>query len=126
MEPHGQLLLGLGGPPKTILISGAALAVVIALFGWLVLWLRRKMASPLPDDTFKGFSINNLEAMHQSGQLSREEFQRLRRAALGLSGAPLGPSSGGGDDADAEATTENADEANCTLRHPPKPDDSGK
>ena len=126
MEPHGQLLLGLGGPSKTILISGAALAVVIALFGWLVLWLRRKMASPLPDDTFKGFCINDLEAMHQSGQLSREEFQRLRRAAFGLSGAPLSPSPGGGDDADAEATDENADGANCTLRRPPKPDDSGK
>lgn len=112
MEPHGQLLLGLSGPSKTILISGAALAVVIALFGSLALWLRRKTVSPLSDDAVKGFSINDLESLRQSGQLSREEFQRLRRAALGLSDTPPGPSPGGGDDADTEATAESIDGAN--------------
>lgn len=69
-----------------IIYAGVLMAAAVVL-GVFVLWARRRMLSARQvsqGQSGKGFTIENLEALRRDGQISDEEFSRLRRVALGL------------------------------------------
>lgn len=61
-----------------VILIGCLLALV-----WILKRLRKRLISP--DEGQEVFSIQQLEALRESGQLTDEEFRRLRRVALSLS-----------------------------------------
>ena len=81
--------------------SGAAIiSLILAAFlgvAALVLWFvkkrwtipRRQDGSPISG----GFTVERLESLHRAGQISDEEFSRLRRQVLGLAGSGNSPPS---------------------------------
>lgn len=76
-------------PPWQIMVWGAALiALVLALGIGIVLARRRYLKCRAPDSEAEdaGFAIEQVESLHESGQISDEEFRTLRKAALGLDG----------------------------------------
>ena len=52
----------------------------------VLLWLRRRLRVEKDRPASVGFSPEELRELRQRGQLTDEEFSRLRRAALGLGG----------------------------------------
>ena len=82
----------MGRSVEVLLRGGLLLAGVLAL-GLLLLaarWLYQRWQRHAPREPF---SLRDLEAMRDTGQLSREEFSRLRRSAMGLDvGAEKGES----------------------------------
>ena len=107
-RPVTLLAQGQAGLASRILLWGLALVALIVIAGVGLLWFRRRLAQgrgPAPAT----FSMEALEAMRTSGELSAEEFRRLRRAALPL---------------DIAAMTRRRDrDANCTLSPPVDGDD---
>ncbi|MHC4982586.1 MAG: hypothetical protein ACYTF6_05385 [Planctomycetota bacterium] len=71
-----------------VVISGTALIVAALSFYLVLVWLRRKYGSSGDFSSAAGFSIGELEAMRESGQISEKEFRRLRSWALGLGAKP--------------------------------------
>jgi hypothetical protein len=70
-----------------VIVYGLALLVVAGVMGVFMLWARRRLVSRAagqdrPPEA--GFTVERLEEMFRSGQISGEEFERLRRFALGL------------------------------------------
>lgn len=66
---------------------GAVLiGIVLALGIGIVLARRRylKFRGPVSKAEGKGFAIEQVESLHESGQISDEEFRTLRKTALGL------------------------------------------
>jgi hypothetical protein len=61
-----------------------ALGVVALLF---FSWFRKKYRSPRPDSGEFAFSVEDVERLYKAGTISKEEFSRLRRIALGLAAA---------------------------------------
>jgi hypothetical protein len=88
---------GVGTAVEIIIWGGIVIAAVL-LLGFVLMWVRRKYhpagGAARPRDE-AGFTVDDLERLHASGQISREEFKRLRSVALGLGGAsgPAGDSS---------------------------------
>ena len=88
------------------------LAAIILLGGAGLLVLRRwPMSKGPPAEASKGFSVEEVEAMHQRGLLSDEEYRRAKRVALGLGPEwvhappePLIAEAPGGDGEGPEAT----------------------
>ena len=74
-------------PTMQVMVGGVIVIAAIMLAG---LWLQsaRKcwLTKAGQDITTEGvgFSIDELDALHRAGQLSDEEFRRLRRRALHL------------------------------------------
>jgi hypothetical protein len=69
---------------------GAALiGIVLALGIGIVLARRRylKFRAPVSEGKDKGFGIEQVESLHDSGQISDQEFRILRNVALGLDSA---------------------------------------
>ncbi len=72
-------------PAGRILLFGVVLIVAVLAMGAVVLWARRRYRSADSDgDKQAGFSIEQLEDLRKSGQISPAEFACLRRSALGL------------------------------------------
>jgi len=68
-------------------VDGIILILALLLLAGGFYWARRIFLTPRPKDDLAasaGFSLERLEKMLQEGQISREEFSRLRRMALGL------------------------------------------
>lgn len=84
-----------------------------------VFWLRNLLRKhDSSSDMSVGFSIEELEALRDQGQLGQDEFKRLRRAVLGIPDQP------GGKGADYSSTPENIDDAKSSAAPPaPLPDD---
>lgn len=94
-------------PVGDILLWSAVLVALVLALGALLLFLRRRYHPTHGQgaDAEAALSIDRLEALRRQGQITDEEFRRLRRAALGLD-APAarrenGASSGGEEDDDA-------------------------
>ena len=66
-----------------LLIWGVVLLVVLSLAGMAILWIQRRL-KPRGDKSSPPLSFEALEAMRASGQLSEDEFRRLRRITLSL------------------------------------------
>jgi len=83
----GRAILPAEGPDAaTYVVVCVALILVIIVIGAVVIpWIKRRYAGGGEvSGPEQGFSIEHLQRMHDSGEISREEFRRLRRAALGL------------------------------------------
>lgn len=58
---------------------GAALVAAV-IIGWMVIRaVRRRVANPPVEMTGFGFSLKQIEAMYQSGELTEEEYKALKR-----------------------------------------------
>ena len=100
-----SVLAGIPAALRVIIYGGVLILAVLGLSVGL-LWLRRRLYSTdgRAGAVEAGFSIEKLEIMHLTGQISESEFKRLRTSALGLAGEA------GGED-------------NSSLRHPAGSDD---
>jgi len=73
-----------------VMLWGIVVVLALLLLGALLLWMRRRYHS-LPsrrESAEAGFSIGGLESLRRNAQITREEFKRLRRLALGLDRGP--------------------------------------
>lgn len=72
----------------TIQILGSLMVflVIVVAGGMLVLWIRSRSLSSRRQDGTKdgGFAMEHLQDLRRSGQISEEEYRRLRRVALGF------------------------------------------
>ncbi len=69
--------------PAEILKYGGLLIVALVVLGMFVLWLRRKY---LADDSTQAdgvWSLQQLRDLRISGEISEDEFQRLRAEMIG-------------------------------------------
>ncbi|MFA6134250.1 MAG: SHOCT domain-containing protein [Phycisphaerae bacterium] len=80
-----ELVQRFGGP-------GLALLVAVIVMALVMLWARRRSRNLIqrsgpqgPPDI--GFTLERLRELRRSGQISEEEFNRLRQIALGLDGS---------------------------------------
>ena len=112
-------------PVTRVLIWGTML--ILALLGlWIVLVLfKRRCGSGVSGPEEPGLSIEKLENLRSSGQISEEEFRVLRRAVLGLDAGeakkgnlPLRPS---GKDDDGDEGTGQADVPSGGNEEAPRP-----
>jgi hypothetical protein len=74
-----------------VLVSGSIFLVVILITGLVLLKVRKWSQESQKQDVSSlgtGFSIDDLDALRQAGQLSDEEFRMLRRRALHLDAGP--------------------------------------
>jgi hypothetical protein len=78
-------------PYERLAWMGAVLIVVVLVSAAAVLVARRYVKSPGDSGRQNAFSVERLQEMRDSGQISPEEFASLRRLALGL--GPAGASS---------------------------------
>ena len=70
----------------SLALWGAMIIVAIVVLGLGMLWARKYAARSMKGgaDAEGELTIERLEEMYQSGQITREEFSVLRRSALGL------------------------------------------
>ncbi len=71
------------GAQEAIVLAVVALGLVV-LAGLAVMLYRRRYFSTRTDET-QGFTLADLRQMHRAGQLSDEEYERMRQAVIGLS-----------------------------------------
>ena len=82
--PVAALALGYSPVVETLLLDLAVVAGVVVM-GFVLLLLRRKYHPKYAaDEDDTGFSMDRLERLRREGEISDEEFRRLRRVALGL------------------------------------------
>jgi hypothetical protein len=112
MLTHGPTVLAALSPTVSVIVWGAALLVLLVVAGVALELARRRWWSPSAgqEGSGSGFSIERLEAVYRAGQITDEEFDRLRRQILGLPAAGTPPPSASspparGDDGNAGATT---------------------
>jgi len=70
-----------------VLVAGGAVIACLVAMGVGAVWMRRKFDPRRAEKLQGGFTVERLEAMLRSGELSPEEFRFLRRRALGLDAA---------------------------------------
>ena len=75
-----------GDAQREILVAGAIFLVVLILGGFLVCWLHRKWDPRRRQgaDQDGKLTIEQIESMHKTGQISDEEFTAMRRVVMGL------------------------------------------
>ncbi|MFW6062494.1 MAG: hypothetical protein ACOC93_06765 [Planctomycetota bacterium] len=107
--------LGLSPEATRIVIWSLVVLTVFVLGGAIVFyWLKRRLLSDDHEDRWRGFSVGSLEELRDRGQLTDEEFRRLRNSALGLD---VGDQSGHNQRAPSDVP---ADESGCEGdRRPP-------
>jgi hypothetical protein len=112
-ESYATMIIAQVGysPAQRLVFWSLVLLVLLFVVGFLVLWLRRKLYWRSQDHS-SGFSLDQLEAMRESGKLSEEEFKFLRRGTMGL------------DDDIIDQRCEK--EGQSPLSPPPKQDDEDK
>ncbi len=47
-------------------------------------WFRKRYRSPGAEESGRAFTVEDAQRLYQAGTISKEEFSRLRRIALGL------------------------------------------
>jgi hypothetical protein len=72
--PYGTMLLWLG---LGLILVGVGAVLFFS-------WFRKKYRSPRPHGGASVFSVEDVERLYKAGTISKEEFARLRRIALGL------------------------------------------
>jgi len=87
-RPLTMLAQGQAGLASRILLWGLVLLALIVIAGVGFLWFRRRLAEGRRSAPAT-FSMEALEALRTSGELSEGEFRRLRRAALPLDVAAM-------------------------------------
>ena len=77
-------------PPLRIVLWGLVLVGALLALGAVVMVFRRMARSRLDQLTGPALTIEKLEKLRSSGQISDDEFRTLRRAALGMRDGPAG------------------------------------
>ncbi len=78
------------------IILALVVFVLVLLLGLVVLLYRRRYFGARVDEP-QGFTLADVRRMHREGQLSDEEYERMRQAVIGMSaGRPEGPPEGAG------------------------------
>lgn len=70
-----------------ILIAALALIVVVILGFVLVSWVRNRLTSN-EGSTAVGFTLSDLRKLHESGQMTDEEYERARAQIIAVAKAP--------------------------------------
>ena len=85
-EAEYILLSVRGDAQREILVAGAIFLAVLILAVFLVYWFHRKWDPRRGQgaDQDGKLTIEQIESMHQTGQISDEEFTAMRRVAMGL------------------------------------------
>ena len=76
--------LGTMESENRVMIWGIVLLLVIIVGGLLIALLRRWLFDGPETGTNDSFDLQRLEQLRADGELSEEEFRRLRNIALGL------------------------------------------
>lgn len=86
----------LAAAPATRVLLWVGVVVVILLIGGIMaFWLRRRYLDESAEHTDPGtLSLHELRSLHASGELSDEEFEALRDAALRAHGKAAAPDPG--------------------------------
>jgi len=79
-----QSLPGEEGVQTRLLLWGVALIAAFLALGLVVVWLRRSLIERRSARPGGRFDLEALRRLRDEGQLSPEEFRRLRNQALGL------------------------------------------
>jgi len=98
-------MLADGSAVLCVVACGVGLIVAAAAFYVAITWLSRRLRPSDETPLAKGFTIETLETMRNSGQISEEEFARLRCSALGLE-----PGHGKGGESQLSNPTQSDDE----------------
>jgi len=106
MLGQGSAFLAEGSLLGRTLLWGGVLLVLLIVLGAALLLVRRWLLAGKHSRAGEAFPLSYLEALHRAGELSDEQYDRLRRAALGL------PDS-------------SAKKGNCTLSRRADKDDEG-
>ena len=71
---------------RDILFAGAILLAIMILSAFLVRWLHRKVDPRRKHEAKQDgkFTIEQIESLHQTGQISDEEFATMRRVVMKL------------------------------------------
>ena len=110
---------GEGGTDKALLAGAIVLLVAVPAF-FILLWLRRRCwPRPAGREAAEGLCIDDLERMRRSGQISEEEFRRLRRPALDLD-----VSAGGEDNSSLSRPAANDDGQDSAGRDEPREEET--
>ena len=81
----GTLTRVLGAHPAAeVLVWGIAVILVVLVMAMVTMYLRKR-ARETVGRSKAGLSIEKLENLHSSGQITDQEFQTLRQTVLGLS-----------------------------------------
>jgi uncharacterized membrane protein len=70
-----------------ILIAALALIVVVILGFVLVSWVRNRLTSNESSATV-GFTLSDLRRLHESGQMTDEEYERARAQIIAVAKSP--------------------------------------
>ncbi len=75
-----------GDAQREILVAGAIFLAVLILAAFLVRWLQRKVDPRRRKEAEQDgkFTIEQIESIHQAGQISDEEFATMRRVVMKL------------------------------------------
>lgn len=84
------MMLAITSKATDVLICGLVVVGIFVLLGVGVLVLRGIFISRRGEDYAPPLSLKTLEELRIGGQVSDEEFNRLRKAALGLDGTADG------------------------------------
>ena len=71
-------------PEMHLMIWGVVLLVVIVVAGLVILTLRKQLLDRATTEKSDRFDLGRLEQLRTEGELSEDEFRRLRNIALGL------------------------------------------
>jgi uncharacterized membrane protein len=78
-------------------VFGSLILAAVLGVAALVLWfIKKRSVTPRGQDgpaVSGGFTVEHLESLHRAGQISDEEFSRLRRQVLGLAARADSPPS---------------------------------
>jgi hypothetical protein len=82
----GPRVLAALSPSASVIVWGLVLLAVLLVVTVALELARRRWWTPSAggQGSGSGFSIERLEAVHRAGQITDEEFDRLRRQILGL------------------------------------------
>lgn len=75
-------LLALSDGYQRLFLGGALVLAGALGLGVVLAWVRRQAGKRLQNELSKGFTIDDLERMRASGQISEQEFRLLRKTAM--------------------------------------------
>ena len=101
------IFLSSGGASVGVLIAGGAFIALLILGFFAARWIQRRYdpRRSSSEDFTAGLTIEQVEAMHRTGQISDEEFASMRRLVLPLESAAKKDSNNAGSDDNIKDST---------------------
>lgn len=86
---HSVPATAITGLPRLYVGLGLLFVLIVAL-GLFVWYYRRWMFSD-PEQSMEAWSLSDLRGLRESGQITMEEYEKMRAAMLGSAGRKAGP-----------------------------------